>query len=773
MSTASTPAVQTLFALCVAAWNTGVLAAPESTISLPQQSLEKSLAQLSRETGVGILAPGDLVANRTVGPVSGHFSVSEALSRLLQGTGLLAEKQDEKTWVIRGASPPKPVPAAPRNDGSTVLPDINVTAGKEPSSDGFVAYSTSSATRSDTPLSDLAQSVQVVTQDVMKSQQAQNVKDALSNVSSVAIDGSGSGTIYIRGFAANVITDGFSGIQTGPLSPGPSLNLPATALESVEVLKGADSILSGAMQPGGVVNIVKKRPQAERVRELSVQTGSYGDWQTSLDMADALTDNKKLTYRFVISGQRAGQDFLGRDGKRDFYVAPSVGWKSGGTSLIVGMEQHTVRFPVPPFTFLTPSGPIPLNSAIGSPGDHLSVNDTGFYYDFEQKFNDGLTFHSKARHDAISANSALHLVTPPRVVAGAYRTNYYWDAASGHTFSTYTDNNLRAKFRTGAIRHELLAGWSYAMMRYATEPILSLRSVSGPVPTSQLPGPSAPYLTSKQAVHYYSSVAYVQDQLAWGPLHLLASVSRNQSWLDRATHDQTSAWTPNFGLLWQITENVGLYGNLLRSFSPQSGTILTGGSIAPPSLGRSFEVGLKLSALDDRLTGSIAAFRNAVTNQTFSDPNNPGFSILSAGSVSRGIELDLTGRILPGWNIIASYTYTSMRDVSSQTSISKLPRHAASLWTTYDLQGESFRGWGGGIGIQARSAYDGFTSAGTYRMGGQTRTDASVYYHSKRWSATLGVKNVFNRTLYGNYAVTTFTEIEPTRLFYLTANYNF
>ncbi len=770
MSTASTPAVQTLFALCVAAWNTGVLAAPESTISLPQQSLEKSLAQLSRETGVGILAPGDLVANRTVGPVTGHFSVSEALSRLLQGTGLLAEKQDEKTWVIRGASPPKPVPAAPRNDGSTVLPDINVTAGKEPSSDGFVAYSTSSATRSDTPLSDLAQSVQVVTQDVMKSQQAQSVKDVLSNVSGVTVAEGTTSPVYIRGFEASVLNDGLGGIR-GNIANGYST--PTNGVERVEVLKGADSILSGAMQPGGVVNIVKKRPQAEPVRALTVQTGSYGDWQTSLDLAGAVTGDKKLTYRFVISAERVGQDFLGRDGKRDFYVAPSVGWKSGGTTLIVGMEQHTARIPRTAFTFLTRSGPIPLASAIGSPSDHVTVNDTAFHYDFEQKFNGILTFHSKARYDAYSSNGVQYMVVTPSAGAGGFRTRYRWSGGNTQFYITTTDNNLTAKFRTGAIRHELQAGWSYSVARYNTLTIASVRDFTGPVPTSQFPGPSAPYFKSRTIANTYSSMGYVQDQVAWGPLHLSASLSRNQAWTNTASRDQSIGWTPNFGLLWQITENVGLYGNVLRSFVPQT-QLLSSGGIAPPSKGRSFEVGLKLSALDDRLTGSVSVFRNAVTNQTFSDPNNPGFFLLSSGSVSRGIELDLTGRILPGWNIISSYTYTSMVDKSSSDGIGALPRHVASLWTTYDLQGESFRGWGGGVGIWARSNYVASSSGGArYRLPGQARTDASIYYHTKRWGATLGVKNVFNRTLYGEHASTDFVEIAPTRLFYLTANYNF
>ncbi|MDR0245598.1 MAG: TonB-dependent receptor [Burkholderia sp.] len=747
------------------------MAADAAAISLPKQPLGKSLAQLSQETGVAILAPGELVANRIGQAVSGTLSAAEALSRLLNGSGLVAERQGDKTWIIR-REPPRPAGPA---SGSTTLPDINVTAARASSdTDGFAAVSTSAATRTDTPLAEIAQNVQVVTRDVLASQQAQTVEDALRNVSSVTVNNSnGQGQVVnIRGFSATATTDGF-GIYGDPTNS--SLNLPIAALDGIQVLKGADSILAGKMDPGGIVNVTTKRPQADPVRQVGFQVGSYGDWLASLDLAGAINDDKRLAYRFVVSGEREGQNFIGTDGKRNFYVAPSVEWKSGGTDLIVGVRQNVMRSPRTPYTVLLPSGPAVVDSPLGSSGDHSSLNATTFYYDFKQKLNDELTVSSKTHYDLIGLGATQYTVNPVRTASGGYRGSYRWSDTTLQMNTIGTDNSLEAKFRTGPIRHDFVGGWQYMVARLWYKAQVNLMPIVGPIPDPQLPDTlPGRFFGLSQVSKSFSSVEYLQDQMAWGPVHVTASLAHNQAWNNRATRDNTTAWTPNLGLVWQVTGNIGLYGNVLNSFSPQVTKLLAGGGIAPPQRGRSVEAGAKFSFLDDRLSGSIAAFRNAVTNATFADPTNPGFYILSAGSVSRGIELDITGRILPGWNVIGSYTYTSMINRLSTDPISLLPRHVASLWTTYDFQRGPLLGFGIGAGIWARSNYVALdTNNNHYLMPGQARVDTSLFYHAKRWSATFGVKNLFNRTLYGDYATGSFTEIVPTRLFYLSATHDF
>lgn len=183
---------------------------------------------------------------------------------------------------------------------------------------------------------------------------------------------------------------------------------------------------------------------------------------------------------------------------------------------------------------------------------------------------------------------------------------------------------------------------------------------------------------------------------------------------------------------------------------------------------------MKFDSPDARYTGTVAVFRSAEYNSATPDPINPGlYDVVPSGYVSRGVEADVTGHLLPGWKLSASYTYADLASPPG-TGITQLPKHTFSLWTTYDLQSERWRGWGAGIGIRARSNYTSSDSSGNIlSIPGQLRTDASLYYHARTWSTTLGVKNLFDRRLYADYARGQFVEVQPTRLFYLTGVYDF
>jgi iron complex outermembrane recepter protein len=252
----------------------------------------------------------------------------------------------------------------------------------------------------------------------------------------------------------------------------------------------------------------------------------------------------------------------------------------------------------------------------------------------------------------------------------------------------------------------------------------------------------------------------------------VAGITRGEQW--GTGEAGQSAWSPMLGLVYHFTDSVSVYANAQRSFNAQQQYFVFGEGAAPPERGRSVEAGFKFDLPGDRLAGTVAAFRSAESDTAAQDVEHPGYyDIVSGGYVSRGFEMDMTGRLLPGWNVIASYTYSDLLS-SIASDITQLPKHTASFWTTYDLQGTHWQGWGVGAGIWARSSYGTLDSAGNvYRIPGQARIDASLYYHARNWSATLGVKNVFERRLYADYASGEFVEVEPTRLFYLTCTHDF
>ncbi len=739
--------------------------AQTASIDLPAQPLAKALAALASRSGANILAPDALVANRTSPALTGKLTVREALEQLLRGTRLQVQQLDAHTYVIVAPPTPAPAPATPNqaaNSGPVaVLPAITVTDWARGRDDGFVATSTSSATRTDTPIGQTPQSIQVVTQAQLKSQQVQSVTDALNGIGGVIVSniGDGSPKVSIRGFQAATMTNGSNDLGNGTSNP---LNTPMAGIGNIEVLKGADSILAGAIAPGGVVNVNLKQPTATPVHELTFQTGSYGNLLTSVDLGGPLTQDKSLTYRFVLSGERTNDSYgYGYGGNKNLYIAPSLGWKSGGTEVVVGYSHALTDLPLTPETLITPGGPLPLSGQFSPLGSTLIQSDS-LYVNFKQHLGKYFAFESKTQYTA-SRISTDNFYTPDWLISPGI-ASYYGFAGISHPYGVDTDQHLEATFSIGPVKQKILGGFDYQVYWRDTNSSASMPT-SAPFPNPVLPPISGPF-SYNDAGKSYSDNAYLQDQITWGRLHVLASIAHGASWSPGSKSQ--SAWTPNIGALYQLTDSVAIYGSVLRSFVPQRYLLLGGGS-APPLTGRSVEAGFKFNFFDDRLSVTTDVYRAAETNVATYIPGT-AFYVLMGGQVTRGAELSVTGRLFPGLNVSANYTYSNQ--VAAIEDASEVPRHSGSLWMTYDLQGERWHGWGAGVGIEARSGYQN-SSFGEYRVPGQMKTDLSVYYQAKQWSAALGVKNIFNRTLYGSQSLPEFAlPLQAGRLVFLTGHYN-
>ncbi|WDD92098.1 TonB-dependent receptor [Burkholderia sp. FERM BP-3421] len=739
----------------------GLAIAQTVVVNVPAQSLSTALVALSHQGKVNILAPDALVANQKASAISGELTIREALDRMLNGTGLKAEQELNGTWVIVATLPRKPV--APTTGGApAVLPTIVVRDRALSRDTGFVAHSTSTATRTDTPIGQIPQSIQVINQDALKSASVRSVTDALAYIGGVQVADQGGGipNVLIRGYQVSTMSNGVGDISA---KNSATLATPMAGLERIEVLKGADSILAGAMFPGGIVNIVSKQPTAIPTHELTIQAGSYGDWLGAVDLGGPLTQDRRLTYRFVLSTERVGQTFGGYDGGKTLYVAPSLGWTAGGTEIVIGYQHLSRDLPAVPETLVESSGPIALNGVRPTPLGNTLVQSDKLYANFKQQLGKYLQFESKTLYEASSMKTD-HLYS---LYSGDTldATSFTGNSGLQRSWGFSTDNYIRARFSIGSVKQELLAGFNYSLSW--ADRNMSDMNMQAPFPAPSLPAITNPRYFYEGVKNYFKNF-YLQDQLTWGNFHVLAGIAHGTTW--QQGDNSEAAWSPNIGVLYQLTDSVAVYANALRSFVPQGGALLMGGGTAPPNKGRSVEAGFKFNFLDDRLSGTAAVFRTENTDVLQYVPGEL-FPRLIGDMIARGVELNATGRLLPGLNIIASYTYNNQLKVPMGAS--NIPRHSGSLWMTYDLQGERWQGWGVGGGIQARSGYQ-FTNAGVvYRLPGQMQTDLSIYYRTKRWSTTLAIKNLFDRQLYQNSAYGGVVGLEPGRLVYLTGRYNF
>ena len=247
---------------------------------------------------------------------------------------------------------------------------------------------------------------------------------------------------------------------------------------------------------------------------------------------------------------------------------------------------------------------------------------------------------------------------------------------------------------------------------------------------------------------------YLQDQIdLLDNLNFL--IGGRVDWISQRTEvpeeptqsQDDSAFSPRVGLVYQPSDAVSLYTSYSQSFNPTFGSNPDGRAFEP-SRGTQYEVGIKTDIIENILSATLSAYQIIKTNFTTPDPNDPDFSIQIGEQRSRGIELDVTGEIVPGWNITAAYAYTDA-EITEDNSLSvgnrltNVPENQASLWTTYELQEGDLAGLGFGLGLFYVGDRQGDLD-NSFTLPSYFRTDAALFYRKNNLNAALNISNLFN-----------------------------
>ena len=738
--------------------------------AIPPQTLSTALIAFGRQANVQVLTAGGEVDSLRSRGVTGDCTVAVALDRLLQGTGLVYSFVDTGTVVVKPAAgaPDAGHAAAPaaRVDVRQLAP---VVATGVIDQAGYMVDVGGGATRIDTDLLELPASVSEVPHDLLDSQQARTVAEAVRNVAGVDyLDGSDALPVFlVRGFqVGNGMIDGLpnSIVSYGDFPP-------LIGIERVEVLKGPQAIIGDASVDnnfGGLINLVMKQPTALPVRRLDFSFGQYGDSQVGVDLGGPLDGNGHWTYRLVASGEYADRSRQGRHGQRDGYLAPSIGWRDGTNKLVVSVEWIVRRQPIPDYAVMLDgrlSSLTPPGLMTGNPDDHSLFRTTRLSYAFEHRFDTVWTFRSRGqyvRQDSGVQEWNLYGFSPSGDASVVAERYHYGDA-----FYTL-QNDVVGRFGSDgdAVRHVVVAGFDYSRaLSGAVDDVFGQLPQSGynvftspPLPpVTSVTGPGADF-----AIHVpgdpwqIDHALFVQDQIAlgehWNALLALRRTTYELVTLDAADNPMTehkSQWVPNAGLLYRFTPALSLYASATSGF--QADTVLgKDGQPLLPTRSRQLETGAKLMLFDQRAMLTVAAYRIMLDHSTdLSSPKPPYYGVPGPGQTNRGAELEFNGNPLPGLDLSAAYTDAVVRNHDGSLTTGT-PRQHFNLWTSYRFQRGILRGWGVAGGVLARSASRGQLSDGSayFAIPGQARVDANVSYQAKRWRVTLGVRNLFDRTLY-------------------------
>jgi iron complex outermembrane recepter protein len=644
----------------------------------------------------------------------------------------------------------------------------NIVVTGEQQNRGYRVPNASSVTGTNTPILETPFSVQVIPQQIIRDQQITQIKDAVGNVSGVTFGGDVQGrsgnTFSIRGFTGSpVLLDGFRRFgSSGEGGSQPSFEV--ANLERIEVLKGPASILYGAIEPGGLINLVSKQPLANPFYEVELQLGSRGFVRPRFDVSSPLTTDGSVRYRLngLFQNFSSFQNYTQPDQK--YYIAPTIAWKiNDQTDLNLALEYGNSTRPA---TFGIPAvgktvANVPRDRIITEPSDTATNTTLNIGYTLEHRFDPIWKLRNAFRYTSYQYDFgvvALPLffneatATVGRVLASQDSQN------KDYTFQT----NVTGELGTGDVKHTLLAGIDYVYRdsRIFSRVDFTLRPLNLFNPIYGLAKPSEDVISGfgGSTTNGNSWGFYLQDQISvFNNLKLLAGLrydTLSQKTINipgsateaGETNLNASAFTPRFGLLYKLTDTLSLYGSYSQSFTPNNATTSTGKPL-DPQRGSGYEFGIKADLLANKLFATLAYFDITKQNVAVIDPNFPLFSIASGEQRSRGLEFDISGELLPGWNIIASYAYINgeVTADTDPTNVGKklfgVPDHSASLWTTYEIQSGDLQGLGFGLGLKYVGDRQGDLE-NSFSLGNYFTADAAIFYKRDNWRFALNFKNI-------------------------------
>jgi iron complex outermembrane receptor protein len=734
--------------------------------------LDKMLLQIAKQGQLVLSFDAALTHGLMGHAVNGTMTAKAALADALDGSRLELIDMADGTLTLRPSEAAHDTRAAP--PAEHVLPKIDVLARADESdaaSRSFVVGRSSTATRTDMALSDVPQSVGAVSREVMTSQQASTVADALGNVSGVtSLFGFNNANydVKVRGFQTSALmVDGM--LYESQAYP------PLEEIDRVEVVKGPVTLLAGGVPAGGIVNVVTKQPEFEKRAMLTTQIDSNGQRRASADIGGTFGDNSHLGYRFIAGGELDHRNYGGYDGERELYLAPSLRYRDAATDITLGLEHHRNRLPILPYTVIGLDGnPLPDTplTPVSAPSDHVSNNSTDVHLLAEHKFGHDWTVRARAR--LMRWETETRWDVP--VVAFDSPGDVALDAIDSRTVqhqATVAAELLRA-FKFRGVSGTLLGGvdfWRFGFANDQAPDNFSLQNLYTPQPLPTVPGGTLAPLASFVARQWS---AYLQAQLAFGSrLHLLASLRHTNVLLSDPLNqlDQhNGAWTPNLGVSYRLTSSATLYANWLHGFDQSLDEQTASGVPLPPIRSEQIEAGVKFNLLDDKLYATAAVYHVRNDYSITADPMNPLFAAKAPGEHSHGFEFDIQGQALPGWNVIGTLSVANAAAGGVDAPAAAVAARSASLWSTYTFGKNPSRGWGVGGGIFCHSREP--TDMPGYSLPGNARVDATVFYRAKRWSAQLGVKNVFDRRLYGASMHAIYVPVLPGRTVVLTTTFD-
>ncbi|EJF70652.1 TonB-dependent outermembrane receptor [Pseudomonas sp. Ag1] len=751
--------------------------------ALAAKPLPQALSDFTRVTGISVVYTDEAPYAIKAPAITGQMSAAQAMQRLLGNSGFTFRQIDARTLALE----PLPTDGA-LNLGATTINGAALASDTT----SYQPPPTSSVMRSHGLLLETPQTVNVVPAQVMRDQQPRNLDDALTNISGITQAntlGSTQDAVMLRGFGDNrngsIMQDGM------PLVQGRALNSTA---ERVEVLKGPSSLLYGIQDPGGVVNIVSKKPELIQSTSLTVRGSTFGDGKNgsggNLDTTGPIGDSG-LAYRLIVDHE--DEDYWRNYGThRESLIAPSLAWYGDNTKLLFAYEHREFLSPFDRGTAIDPKTNHPLNipstRRLDEPFNNMEGRSDLYRFEADHDLNDDWKAHF-----GYSWNRETYDASQVRVVkvnANGTLTRSMDGTQGALTTDRFATASLEGKVNVAGMQHDLTFGLDDEYRKIYRADLIRQAprgtfNYNDPVYGNEVAGTTVSAPDSNQMDLLRSDSLFLQDAIHLTDQWILVGGARYQMYDQYAgkgvpftanTDGNGQKWVPRAGLVYRYTDELSFYGSYTESFKPNS-TIaplanksVLDGSLEPEQ-SKSWELGTKLD-IPGRITASAALFniekRNVLVQ--VGDGLTSVYSV--AGKVrSRGLELDASGQLTDKWSVIGSYAYTDAEVTEDPeykgNRLQNVAKNTGSLSAVYDfgsiLGGDQLRVGAGARYVGERAG----DAANSFELPGYTVADAFATYDTKiegqKVKFQLNVKNLFDRTYYTSAVNTQFVSIGDAR----------
>ena len=703
-------------AICLACQS---FAAESVSLEVTARQLGQALEQFAEQTSHEVSIEG-AVGDQPARPLSGNFTPEEALSLILEPSGLTFVKSGERAFTIKGG---------------VVVASITVSAASRDLA--YRATVGATATKTDTLLEDIPQAIQVVPLRLMQDQQVRRLGSALANVSNVQERGTflgGYEQFAIRGFTldnrANYFRDGrkYSNFVA-----------PATeVLERVEVLKGPGSVLFGQADPGGIINFVTQQPPRSRETSVRLAGGDQDHQAVNANLGGAV--GNKLFYRFIgaTEDEDRFRDFVETD-RRVLYgsLRYEISRNVSMTFHFDDLESDTVA----------DSGLVAVGDRVVDQSLTTNYNEPWARYDsantnvgyrltavlspswqIRQSFNAQRL--DRLRIDALPVQVIDQLGT---IIRRARQRDQEFN-------NDFADIQLIGDIQTGSVNHTLMFGAEYVDERNGVQEsndVLLPIAIFDPVHDTPKPTFEPTFRSDSET---RTNAFYFQDQIAVGDdWDVIAGVRYDEYESELALANSLGtlseksdedALTYRLGAVWHANRNTSIYGSYSEGFSPnlQSAITIQIFEFLDPEQSKQFEVGTKLSAFDDRFSLTIAAFDLEKSNVLRIDADQTPRLVGVQGH--SGIEMDAAGEITPGWTLMGSFAWLDAEIEQDVRFEGNTPQNIADamggLWTSYSFQ-DTLRGLRLSLGLRVVGERNG-DDAQSFQLPGYQRLDFGLGY---------------------------------------------